>query len=157
MGVSLETLLKGLPTGPEVPADIVAALAASSDRVLVVLDDDPTGTQSVADLPVLMSWTPSSMEWALRQGKPAVYVMTNSRSLAPNDAAERNRQVPGAPSQPPPRSVSTSASSPGPTPRCVDTSRWRPTSSRRRSSPTPAPRSTESLSCPPLVTRGGSP
>jgi hypothetical protein len=29
-----------------------------------------------------------------RQGKPAVYVMTNSRSLAPQDAEERNRQVP---------------------------------------------------------------
>jgi uncharacterized protein YgbK (DUF1537 family) len=72
---------------------MVAALAESSDRVLVVLDDDPTGTQSVADLPVLMNWSPSSLEWALRQGKPAVYVMTNSRSLAPEDAAERNHQV----------------------------------------------------------------
>ncbi|HEX7537347.1 MAG TPA: four-carbon acid sugar kinase family protein [Dermatophilaceae bacterium] len=75
------------------PAHLVAAQTESSDRVLVVLDDDPTGTQSVADLPVLMNWSPSSMEWALRQGKPAVYVMTNSRSLAPTDAEERNRQV----------------------------------------------------------------
>ena len=93
MGVPIESLLKGLPKGREVPAHVVAALAESSDRVLVVLDDDPTGTQSVADLPVLMSWSPGSLEWALRQGKPAVYVMTNSRSLAPQDAAERNRQV----------------------------------------------------------------
>lgn len=96
MGVSLDTLLQGLPKGPEVPAHVVAALAESSDRVLVVLDDDPTGTQSVADLPVLMNWSPSSLEWALRQGKPAVYVMTNSRSLAPADAEERNRQVAGS-------------------------------------------------------------
>jgi uncharacterized protein YgbK (DUF1537 family) len=93
VGVPLETLLKGLPKGPKVPAHLVAAQTESSDRVLVVLDDDPTGTQSVADLPVLMNWSPSSMEWALRQGKPAVYVMTNSRSLAPTDAEERNRQV----------------------------------------------------------------
>ena len=93
MGISIDTLLQGLPKGPEVPAHIVAALAESSDRVLVVLDDDPTGTQSVADLPVLMSWSPDSLEWALRQGKPAIYVMTNSRSLAPEDAADRNRQV----------------------------------------------------------------
>jgi len=93
VGVSLDTLLEGLPKGPEVPAHIVSALAESSDRVLVVLDDDPTGTQSVADLPVLMNWSSSSMEWALRQGRPAVYVMTNSRSLAPEDAEESNRQV----------------------------------------------------------------
>ena len=50
MGISIDTLLEGLPKGPEVPAHIVAALAESSDRILVVLDDDPTGTQSVADL-----------------------------------------------------------------------------------------------------------
>ncbi|HEY5180763.1 MAG TPA: four-carbon acid sugar kinase family protein, partial [Dermatophilaceae bacterium] len=93
MGVPIESLLQGLPKGPEVPAHIVADLAQRSDRVLVVLDDDPTGTQSVADLPVLMNWSPSSLEWALLQGKPAVYVMTNSRSLAPQDAAECNRQV----------------------------------------------------------------
>jgi len=83
VSVSLDTLLRGLPQGPEVPAGIVAALAAHRDRVLVVLDDDPTGTQSVADLPVLTTWAPRSLEWALRQGKPAVYVMTNSRSLRP--------------------------------------------------------------------------
>ena len=93
MSVSLDTLLRGLPQGPEVPAGIVAALAAHRNRVLVVLDDDPTGTQSVADLPVLTTWAPRSLEWALRQGKPAVYVMTNSRSLDPTDAEERNRQV----------------------------------------------------------------
>lgn len=93
MAISLEVLLKGLPKGPQVPAHVVAALAENSDRILVVLDDDPTGTQSVADLPVLMNWSPSSLEWAFRQGKPAVYVMTNSRSLAPEDAEDRNRQV----------------------------------------------------------------
>lgn len=93
MGISIDRLLKGLPEGPEVPATTVASLAGSSGRVLVVLDDDPTGTQSVADLPVLLNWSPSSLQWALRQGKPAVYVMTNSRSLGPEDAAERNQQV----------------------------------------------------------------
>ena len=61
MSVSLDTLLEGLPKGPEVPAHIVAAQAESSDRVMVVLDDDPTGTQSVADLPVLMNWSPDSL------------------------------------------------------------------------------------------------
>jgi uncharacterized protein YgbK (DUF1537 family) len=90
---SLDALLAGLPPGPEVSAHAVARLAAASNRVLVVLDDDPTGTQSVADLPVLLNWSRESLEWALRQGRPAVYVMTNSRSLGPEEAAERNREV----------------------------------------------------------------
>lgn len=93
MSVSLDTLLAGVPPGPAVPADRLARMASDSNRVLVVLDDDPTGTQSVADLPVLMNWSADSMEWGLSQGKPAVYVMTNSRSLPPEEAAERNRQV----------------------------------------------------------------
>ena len=32
------------------------AVAVGGPHVLVVLDDDPTGTQSVADLPVLTRW-----------------------------------------------------------------------------------------------------
>ncbi|MCB1251980.1 MAG: four-carbon acid sugar kinase family protein, partial [Austwickia sp.] len=85
--------MTGAPQGRAVPAAEVAALASASDRVLVVLDDDPTGTQSVANLPVLMNWTVESLVWALSQGAPAVYVMTNSRSLGPADAEQRNREV----------------------------------------------------------------
>jgi len=91
--VTLDQLLTGAPQGRAVPAAEVAALASASDRVLVVLDDDPTGTQSVANLPVLMNWTVESLVWALSQGAPAVYVMTNSRSLGPADAEQRNREV----------------------------------------------------------------
>jgi len=56
--VALEAdVLAAFPAEVQVPAqlvaDAVAASAASSPRILVVLDDDPTGTQSVAKLPVL--------------------------------------------------------------------------------------------------------
>ena len=86
-------LLAGFP--PEVPvaAAEVAAVVAADGRVLVVLDDDPTGTQSVADLPVLTRWEVDDLRWALEQGAPAFYVLTNTRSLDPAVAAERNREV----------------------------------------------------------------
>lgn len=74
-------------------ADAVAASAATSPRVLVVLDDDPTGTQSVSDLPVLTQWEVEDFTWALHQGKPAVYVLTNTRSLDPEEAAARNEEI----------------------------------------------------------------
>ncbi len=63
------------------------------DAVFVVLDDDPTGTQSVADLPVLTSWTVEDITWALAQGHPAFYILTNSRSLPADGAAARNREI----------------------------------------------------------------
>jgi len=96
--VTLEAdVLAAYPADLEIPAGLVAgALAASNaevPRVLVVLDDDPTGTQSVADLPVLTRWEVEDFAWAFGQGKPAVYVLTNTRSLDPAEAAARNEEV----------------------------------------------------------------
>jgi len=62
-------------------------------RRLVVLDDDPTGTQSIADLPVLTSWSVPDLQWALQQPTTAFFILTNTRSLSAADAAGRNRQV----------------------------------------------------------------
>lgn len=64
-----------------------------SGRRLVVLDDDPTGTQSIADLPVLTSWSVDDLRWALQQPTTGFFVLTNTRSLSEDDAAERNRQI----------------------------------------------------------------
>jgi len=89
----VQALLAGFPAEVPVQAQDVAAAVAVTGRVLIVLDDDPTGTQSVADLPVLTQWEPEDFRWALSLGAPAVYVLTNTRSLDPAEAATRNRQV----------------------------------------------------------------
>ncbi|WP_281452067.1 four-carbon acid sugar kinase family protein [Paenarthrobacter nitroguajacolicus] len=95
-------VLAAFPAEVRIPAqlvaDAVAASTASSPRVLVVLDDDPTGTQSVADLAVLTSWNVEDFAWAFthireNQTKPAVYVLTNTRSLDPAEAAARNQEI----------------------------------------------------------------
>ena len=90
-------VLAAFPAEVRIPAALVAeAVAASSaefPRMLVVLDDDPTGTQSVADLPVLTRWEIEDFIWAFGQAKPAVYVLTNTRSLDPAEAAARNEEV----------------------------------------------------------------
>ena len=79
-------------------ADAMASSGAGYQRVLVVLDDDPTGTQSVADLPVLTRWEAEDFGWAFEHIAqsgcgPAVYVLTNTRSLDPGEAASRNEEV----------------------------------------------------------------
>ncbi|MFE8993885.1 four-carbon acid sugar kinase family protein [Streptomyces collinus] len=85
-------VLQRLPPVREVSAAEVAARIAGGPR-LVVLDDDPTGTQTVADVPVLTSWTVDDLRWALRQDSAVFFVLTNTRSLSPEDAAARNREV----------------------------------------------------------------
>ncbi|WP_310051673.1 four-carbon acid sugar kinase family protein [Arthrobacter ginsengisoli] len=95
-------MLAPFPAEVRIPARTVAAAleatAKASPRILVVLDDDPTGTQSVADLPVLTRWDVADFTWAFThringRRQDAVYVLTNTRSLDPAEAAVRNEEV----------------------------------------------------------------
>jgi uncharacterized protein YgbK (DUF1537 family) len=95
-------VLAAFPAEVQIPArlvaDSVAASSEASPRVLVVLDDDPTGTQSVANLPVLTRWDVADFSWAFGyevngQRQRAVYVLTNTRSLDPAEAASRNEEI----------------------------------------------------------------
>jgi uncharacterized protein YgbK (DUF1537 family) len=81
-----------LPDVRKVPADDVRRQLAGARRV-VVLDDDPTGTQTVRDMPVLTRWTVEDIRWALDQPTAGFFVLTNTRSLPPDQAAARNRDV----------------------------------------------------------------
>jgi uncharacterized protein YgbK (DUF1537 family) len=54
---------------------------------VVVLDDDPTGTQTVYDVPVLTTWAVDDLARELQAPGPVFYILTNSRSL-PLDAAQ---------------------------------------------------------------------
>ncbi|RJT97396.1 hypothetical protein D6T65_13655 [Arthrobacter frigidicola] len=91
-------LLAAFPAPIRVDPREIAEAVIASGRILVVLDDDPTGTQSVADLPVLTAWEPKDFEWAFSHRihgapAPAVYVLTNTRSLNPAEAERRNRDI----------------------------------------------------------------
>lgn len=55
-------------------------IAASSCKV-VILDDDPTGTQTVRDLPVLTVWSEQALREELALDFPAFFILTNSRSM----------------------------------------------------------------------------
>ncbi len=90
--VSASALIAALPAPLPLSAATVQA-AASTGATVVVLDDDPTGTQSVSGLPVLTRWEVADLRWALDHGAAAVYVLTNTRSLDAAEAAARNREV----------------------------------------------------------------
>jgi len=62
-------------------------------RKLVVLDDDPTGVQTVHDVAVLTRWSPEAIARELRSSAPAFFILTNSRSLPAREAAALNRSI----------------------------------------------------------------
>lgn len=91
--MNLASLLSGYPASRDIDPALIADGVQPAARVLIVLDDDPTGTQSVADLPVLTHWEVADFDWALDTGAPAIYVLTNSRSFDAETAARINREV----------------------------------------------------------------
>ena len=72
--------------------DPLPAIRARGSRTVVALDDDPAaGTQTVRDVTVLTRWTTDGLIGVLAERLPVVYVLTNSRSLAPGAAADLAR------------------------------------------------------------------
>lgn len=72
---------------------IRAALRAGEPHPLVVLDDDPTGTQSVHDIAVLTNWEVPALRREFTASPGGFFVLTNSRSLPAAEAAGRIRHI----------------------------------------------------------------
>lgn len=88
------SLLTGLPPAPTASclAEIQTQVAASRRKV-VVLDDDPTGTQTVHGVSVLTEWQVPVLQAELASDAPAFYILTNSRSLPLTAAQALNREI----------------------------------------------------------------
>jgi uncharacterized protein YgbK (DUF1537 family) len=92
--IEKQTLLRQLP--PEWPTDLLPTIQAqvsASGRKLVVLDDDPTGTQTVHDIAVLTEWSVEALASELQHPDPCVYILTNSRSLPLPAAQALNTEI----------------------------------------------------------------
>jgi uncharacterized protein YgbK (DUF1537 family) len=63
--------------------------------ILVALDDDPTGTQTCHDIPVLTTWTVDVLanEFAATAPGSGFFILTNSRALHPPAAASLTREI----------------------------------------------------------------
>ncbi|MDQ2784292.1 MAG: hypothetical protein M3Y58_04740, partial [Chloroflexota bacterium] len=91
----LAGLLAGLPPAPdESPLlSAIRAQIATDPRAVVVLDDDPTGTQTVYDLSVYTRWDVATLTNAFRSDGTGFYLLTNSRSMTERAAAALNREI----------------------------------------------------------------
>jgi len=72
------------PAGPAAPEPALK---------IVVIDDDPTGSQTVHGCPLLLRWDPASLALALRQPSPLLFLLANTRALAPPEARQRVREI----------------------------------------------------------------
>jgi hypothetical protein len=72
--------------------EISSAVQRSGEKV-VVLDDDPTGTQTVHNVPVLTEWPVEALQAELESRSTTFYLLTNSRSLPLEEAQALNREI----------------------------------------------------------------
>jgi uncharacterized protein YgbK (DUF1537 family) len=82
MPLNKHEALAALP--PEWPHDVMPEIRrrlTESNQKVVVLDDDPTGTQSVHSIPVLTEWSVESLRAEFHSNLPAFYVLTNTRAM----------------------------------------------------------------------------
>lgn len=66
--------------------EVISDLNKERSHWFVILDDDPTGSQCVHDIPVITNWDTKNIEWAFKQPEKAFFLLTNSRALNENDA-----------------------------------------------------------------------
>ena len=62
-------------------------------RKVIVLDDDPTGSQTVHSAPLLLRWDAGTLRRGLQHPSPLLFVLANTRALEPDQARSRIREI----------------------------------------------------------------
>lgn len=91
--LSYTDILKKYQSGEILFRDEIKTILKSQNIKIVVLDDDPTGIQTVHGCLLLTKWDKKNLYKAFSHKSPVFYILTNTRSMAGDDASLVTRQV----------------------------------------------------------------
>ena len=60
---------------------------------VIVIDDDPTGSQTVHSCLLLMQWDVATLKQGLQDSVPIFFILSNTRAMNPDEAAETTREI----------------------------------------------------------------
>lgn len=63
------------------------------NKKIIVLDDDPTGVQTVHGISVYTDWSAESIEAGFSEDSPMFFILTNSRSLTTEETENVHRKI----------------------------------------------------------------
>jgi uncharacterized protein YgbK (DUF1537 family) len=87
-------ILKSFPAVDEAAVDALLNKEIELNNVkIVVLDDDPTGVQTVHDISVFTGWDVESLKDGFKEDRPLFYVLTNSRGLTAAQTEELHHEI----------------------------------------------------------------
>ncbi|MBE9046786.1 four-carbon acid sugar kinase family protein [Pleurocapsales cyanobacterium LEGE 10410] len=64
-----------------------------SQPKIIVLDDDPTGSQTVHSCLLLMQWDVATLKQGLQDSVPIFFILSNTRAMSPEQAAATTQEV----------------------------------------------------------------
>ncbi|HIQ92319.1 MAG TPA: hydroxyacid dehydrogenase [Candidatus Copromonas avistercoris] len=87
-------ILKQLPAADLETADRLLKRELSEDfHKIVVLDDDPTGVQTVHDVSVYTDWSMESIAAGFREDNKVFYILTNSRGMTREETETIHKEI----------------------------------------------------------------
>ena len=72
---------------------LLAVELTNLHKKIVVLDDDPTGVQTVHNISVYTGWTTDALDAAFAENNPLFFVLTNSRGMIQEQTVQVHRQI----------------------------------------------------------------
>lgn len=91
------SVLDQFPPVDESKVDALLQKEIEASRVkLVVLDDDPTGVQTVHDISVYTDWNVDSIRAAFAEENKVFYLLTNSRGMTVDETTKTHRDIAAA-------------------------------------------------------------
>lgn len=93
MSIGADILTSFAPINEKQMDKLLAAEINKSNMKIVVLDDDPTGVQTVHGISVYTDWTPESMQAAFAEKNKLFYVLTNSRGFTAEETTKAHHEI----------------------------------------------------------------
>ncbi|MGH2544860.1 MAG: four-carbon acid sugar kinase family protein, partial [Ardenticatenaceae bacterium] len=81
------------PEWPDDPLPAIQSAIRETRQKVAVLDDDPTGAQTVHDLPELTDWSVEMLVEELQNDLPTFYILTNARAMPVSQAMALNAEI----------------------------------------------------------------
>ena len=72
---------------------LLAKEIAANNKKIVVLDDDPTGVQTVHDISVYTNWDKDSIRMGFEEENNLFYIMTNSRGFTAEQTTKAHKEI----------------------------------------------------------------
>lgn len=91
--ISADILKKYSPIDEEKIDRLLQKEIENSDVKMIVLDDDPTGVQTVHDVSVYTDWTEESIRNGLLEKNKLFYILTNSRGLTKEQTSKLHHTI----------------------------------------------------------------